>query len=188
MMGTKAILDWMWGALGLYWLLSAFRAEKAVTREEPWWRVLRLLILMFAFVLLLSPWLRAGLLGRRFVPGREDVKALGVGMAGAGILLCVWARICLGKYWSDQVVLKADHALIRSGPYAYLRHPIYSGVLLGMGGTALAVGEWRCIVALVLMATNYFFKARREERMLAGSFGEAYAEYKRETGFFLPGL
>ena len=148
----------------------------------------RLSILAITFALLLSPWLQTGPLAQRFVSGREGVKALGVGLTGAGILLCVRARVCLGKYWSDKVVLKADHELIRSGRYFYLRHPIYSGVLLGIVGTALAVGEWRGIVALVLMATNYFVKARGEERILAGSFGQAYAEYKRETGFFLPGL
>ena len=188
MMGTEAILDWMWGTLGVYWLVSARGADQAATGEPAWWRVIRLTILATTFLLLLSPWLRAGPLGRRFVPGSAALNGVGIALTLGGILLCVWARVCLGKYWSDKVVLKVDHELVRSGPYAYLRHPIYSGVLLGIVGTALAVGEWRCIVALMVMGTNYFVKARREERVLAGGFGETYAEYKRRTGFFLPRL
>jgi protein-S-isoprenylcysteine O-methyltransferase Ste14 len=187
-MGTETILDWIWGALGVYWLVSARGTKEAVTGEASWWRVIRLSILAAGFILLLSPWLRYGLLARRFLPENLFLSELGIALTFAGVLLCVWARVCLGEYWSDKVVLKADHELIRSGPYAYLRHPIYSGVLLGIVGTALVVGEWRGIVTLVLMGANYFVKARREERMLAGSFGEAYAEYKRRTGFFLPGL
>jgi len=76
--------------------------------------------------------------------------------------------------------------LIRHGPYAHLRHPIYSGVLLAVGGTALAIGEWRGVIALVLLGANYFVKSKREDRILASRFGESFAEYKRHAGFLLP--
>ncbi len=188
MINSADLPGWIWGALGVYWLVSAPGTTKAVTGEASGWRVLRLSIMAITFLLLLSPWLRLGALGWRFVPENSFLNGFGVALTLAGASLCVWARVCLGKYWSDKVVLKVDHQLIRNGPYAYLRHPIYSGVLLGIVGTALVVGEWRCIVALLLMGTNYFVKARREEKILAGCFGEAYAEYKRATGFFLPGL
>lgn len=168
--------------------MSARRTEKSATHEAPAWRVARLAILTTTFVLLLSPWLRIGPLAWRFVPDTTLGRWLGVGLTGSGILLCVWARLHLGRYWSDKIVLKVDHRLVRSGPYAYLRHPIYSGVLLGIAGTALAIREWRGILALLLLGTNYLLKAKREERILAASFGEAFTEYKRETGFFLPGM
>ena len=147
---------------------------------------MRLSILALTFVLLLSPWLRMGWLGRRFVLDTEVGRTVGLVMTALAILLCVWARVHLGKYWSDKVVLKVDHRLIRSGPYRFLRHPIYSGVLLGILGTALAVGELRGILALVVMSANYFVKARREERVLAGQFGEEFAEYTRRAGFLVP--
>lgn len=188
MINTEDLPGWIWAALGLYWLVSASGTEKAVTGEAFWWRLIRLPILAIVFLLLLSPWLRFGVLGLRFVPQNSFLRGLGTALTLAGASLCVWARVCLGKYWSDKVVLKVNHELIRNGPYAYLRHPIYSGVLVGIVGTALSIGEWRGIVALVLMGTNYFVKARREEKILAGSFGEVYTEYKRATGFFLPGL
>ena len=93
-----------------------------------------------------------------------------------------------GRNWSDKVVLKVDHELIRNGPYRYLRHPIYSGVLIAVAGTALKIGEWRGVVALVALGVNYFVKAKREEAILAANFREAFAAHKRHTGFFLPGL
>jgi len=185
-MNTQVMLNSMWGALGIYWLWNAPRSGSSVTREAAWWRVMRLSILALAFLLLLSPWLRIGVLGRRFVPDTELGRAFGIAITALGILLCVWARVHLGKYWSDKVVLKADHRLIRSGPYRFLRHPIYSGVLLGICGTALAVGEWRGVVALAVMSANYFVKARREERVLAGQFGEEFTEYSRRAGFLVP--
>jgi len=180
------VLKLMWGALGIYWLWNAPRSGSSVTREAGWWRVVRLSILAFTFVLLLSPWLRIGVLGGRFVPDTNVGRVVGVALTASGIGLCVWARVHLGRYWSDKVVLKVGHRLIRSGPYRFLRHPIYSGVLLGIFGTALTVGEWRGILALALMSANYFVKARREERVLAGQFGEEFVEYTRRAGFLVP--
>jgi protein-S-isoprenylcysteine O-methyltransferase Ste14 len=188
MITADAILRWMWGLFGLYWLVSALGTKKVALNEKAGLRILRLATLAVMLALLLTPWLRVGLLARRFIPKSVVVVWLGVAVAGAGIALAIWARRHLGENWSDKVVLKVDHQLIRSGPYGYLRHPIYTGVLLGVGGTALAIGEWRGIVALLLQGTSYLIKAKREERILAESFGEAFAEYKRETGFFLPGL
>jgi len=150
-------------------------------------RVLRLLILALTFVLLLSPSLVAlGPLVRRFVPDRPAIRDLGVALAGFAIFLMIWARRHLGHYWSDKVEIKTNHQLISTGPYASLRHPIYTGMLLGIAGTALAVGEWRGLVAFVLLLTNYVIKARKEERILRQKFGPEFQEYQRRTGFLIP--
>src|SRR6266581_2379976 len=102
-----------------------------------------------------------GILGRRFVPQFPAVQYSGFFLTLSGLVIALWARMHLGQHWSDKVVLKADHQLIRSGPYAYMRHPIYSGVLLGVAGTALVVGEWRAATAFMLLLTNYWIKAKR---------------------------
>lgn len=186
MMGTQIILNWMWAALGVYWLVSAYGTKKIEVNEASSSRLLRLSIMCLVFTMLLSDRLRYGLLGWRFVRSNDAIRWTGVGLTAIGLLLCVWARHHLGEYWSDKVVLKVDHQLIRSGPYARLRHPIYSGVLLGVAGTALAIGEWRGLVALVVMASNYFVKAKREERILTSRFGTDFAKYKVHAGFLLP--
>ena len=188
MISTGEILNSFWIALGIYWFASAIRTKKISTDEASRWRVMRLFILAMTFILLLSSWSRIGPLAWRFVPDRANVRWLGIAVTALGIALAVWARWCLGQNWSDKVVLKVDHQLVRSGPYVYLRHPIYSGVLLGIAGTALAVGEWRGILALALLGTSYYVKAIREERILAANFGEAFEDYRRSAGFLVPRL
>jgi len=184
------VLNWLWAAVGLYWILSARAAARnpSESGEPRAHRVLRLLILAMTFVLLLSPSLPVGPLARPFVPDHSAIQDLGVALAGLGISLMIWARRHLGHYWSDKVEIKANHQLISTGPYARLRHPIYTGMLLGIAGTALAVGEWRGLAAFVLLLTNYVIKASKEERILRQKFGPAFQEYERRTGFLIPRL
>lgn len=186
MIATQTILTWMWAGFGVYWFLGAWGTKKIEVNERAAWRLMRWAILAVVFTLLLTARLSYGLLGRRFIPRNQPVEWAGIGLTAAGLLLCAWARHHLGTNWTDKVALKVDHQLIRSGPYARLRHPIYSGVLLGVAGTALAVGEWRGVIALVIMLVNYAVKARREDRILAGRFGDAFLEHKRQAGFLLP--
>lgn len=188
MIPTQTILGWLWALMGVYWLVSASRTKKTEVNEAQGWRLMRLTLLGVVFTLLLTDRLRFGPLAARFVPEISWIRWIGIALTVAGLVLCVWARQHLGEYWSDKVVLKVDHALIRSGPYAFLRHPIYSGVLLGIAGSALAIGEWRGLLALLVMTINYCVKARREDRILSGKFGDAFEEHKRRAGFLLPKL
>ena len=84
-----------------------------------------------------------------------------------GLAIAAWVRVHLRRYWSDKVVIQPDHRLVSSGPYARMRHPIYFGVLLAIAGTATVVGEWRALLAFLLMLINYTIKARKEDQILA---------------------
>jgi protein-S-isoprenylcysteine O-methyltransferase Ste14 len=123
-----------------------------------------------------------------FFSQTQSVAYVGFASALAGMALAVWARVSLGHYWSDKIVLKVDHQLVRSGAYARMRHPIYSGVLLGVAGSALVVDQWSGLLALVLPLVNYVVKAKREEGILAGAFLEDFVEHKKRAGFLLPRL
>ena len=186
MIRTQTILVWLWVLFAVYWLASARGTKKTEVDEASTSRFLRLVLLSLMFTLLLTDRLRVGLLGRRFAPDYSAIRWAGIVLTVAGLGLSVWARRHLGEYWSDKVALKVDHQLIRSGPYAFLRHPIYSGVLFGVAGSALAIGEWRGIAVLAVMSLNYGLKARREERILQGKFGQSFAEYRRQAGFLAP--
>jgi protein-S-isoprenylcysteine O-methyltransferase Ste14 len=188
MIRADTVVTLSWSALGFYWLVTAFGTKKTAVNENTGLRVFRLAILALMLILLMTHWLRIGPLGWRFVPRHSAIIWLGAVLTFLGAALAIWARWKLGRNWSDKVVLKVDHQLIRTGPYRYLRHPIYAGVLLAVAGTALTIGEWRGVAALGLLGTNYCIKAMREEKILAANFGEAFAEHKRTTGFFLPGL
>jgi len=182
------VLGWIWAVFGVYWIAAARHRKAEQTGELSLYRLIRILLLVVTFALLFSPRARVGPLGRRFLPQLPIIAYIGFALAIAGMGIAVWARIHLRQYWSDKVVLKVDHQLISSGPYARMRHPIYSGVLLGVAGTALVVGEWRGVVAFFLLLPNYAVKAKREDKILAGAFAEDFADHKRRAGFLLPRL
>lgn len=179
------ILELAWIVFGVYWLMAARKAKAARTRESPAYRMFRLLILAATFTLLFAEWTGIGFLGRHFFSPML-LAYTGFAAAIAGMTLAIWARIALGQYWSDKVVLKFDHQLVRDGPYARMRHPIYSGVLLGVAGTALLVDEWRAVLAFLVLLVNYAVKAKREDSILAGAFPREFAEHKRGAGFLFP--
>jgi len=103
-----------------------------------------------------------------------------------GIGLAIWARYHLAEYWSARITIKEDHQLIRTGPYARLRHPIYSGIILAAIGSAVVIDEWRCVLGVCLVVTGYCIKARKEEVMLTQQFGEAFREHQTHAGFLMP--
>ncbi len=102
-----------------------------------------------------------------------------------GIGLAIWARYHLAEYWSARVTIKEDHQLIRTGPYARLRHPIYSGLVLAAIGSALVIDQWRCVLGLCLIVTGFCIKARKEEAMLTRQFGDAFREHQKQAGFLI---
>ncbi len=184
--GLLRVLSYTWAAFGVYWLAVARGGTPDQTSESPIYRAVRLAILVITFTLLFSDRTATGILDRRFVPQFPAVEYSGFFLTLSGLAVALWARIHLGQYWSDKVVLKADHQLIQSGPYTYIRHPIYSGVLLGVAGTALLVGEWRGVLAFALLLTNYAIKAKKEERILSARFSDQFQEHVRHAGFFPP--
>jgi len=185
---SQHVIEGAWIVFVSYWLISAFGREKARRREPPAERLLHVLWLAGAFYLLdySEPWF--GALNRRFVPDWLWLAELGAALTVAGIAYAIWARHHLGKNWSADVTIRADHKLIRNGPYARLRHPIYTGLILALIGTVLSVGENRALVALGIFLIGWTRKAKKEEAFLAQEFGAAFEEHKRLTGFFLPRL
>src|SRR6266404_7807207 len=180
------LLEYVWAAFGLYWIAVALGGKATQTGESPFYRIMRLAILVITFTLLFWERTAIGFLARRFMPQLPAV-AYAVFLATlAGLTTALWARIHVGQYWSDKVVLKVDHQLIRSGPYAYMRHPIYSGVLLGVAGSALLLGEWRGVLAFAILLCNYVIKARREETILAAQFEDQFQQHIKSTGFLFP--
>ena len=109
-----------------------------------------------------------------------------VALAGLGFALTWWARLHLGRFWSAAVTLKADHTLIRSGPYGVTRHPIYSGLLLAVAATALLRDSLTGAIAVGLVAIGLIMKLRQEEEFLERQFGAAYRAYKCDVPALIP--
>ena len=107
---------------------------------------------------------------------------------GAGWVVAIWAGYQLGRNWGGNGLIKQEHVLITTGPYAWVRHPIYSGLLLLFCGTALMVGDWRGSIAVAIVFTSFWFKLHQEERFLAPHSRPPYPAYARRTKRVLPGV
>jgi len=182
------LLKYLWGLFGIYWIAVARGGKVSQSGESRISRPLRWGILVITFTLLFSQWTGVGILGKAIFSPVLAVAYVGFVLTLAGLALAVWARVRLGRFWSDKVVLKVDHQLIREGPYAFVRHPIYSGVLLAIAGTALVVNQWHAAIAFFLLLITYSIKAQKEDRLLANRFGEQFRDHQRHTGFLIPRL
>jgi protein-S-isoprenylcysteine O-methyltransferase Ste14 len=176
-----------WLLFAAYWLVTAMGAKAASKVEKASERIGHIVLMLVGFVALYD-FAPRGLdwLNRRFVPEESWIMWLGAYVVLAGVLFAIWARRTIGKEWSAEVQIKEGHQLIRSGPYAHIRHPIYTGILIAIAGTALAIGEYRGLVGLGIITLGFVLKAKKEETFLAAQFGPAFEEHRRHTGFFLP--
>lgn len=113
---------------------------------------------------------------------------LGAILLYGGIAFAIWARVHLGRYWSGIVTLKEGHRLIRTGPYAFVRNPIYTGILLAVIGSAVVVGRAGVLIMVVVLLVAFLLKIRAEEALLREAFGAEYEEYAREVKRLVPGL
>jgi protein-S-isoprenylcysteine O-methyltransferase Ste14 len=189
----ETLISWntvtsLWVIFCLYWVVSALRVKRTQQMEAAGRRFGTVAILVVAAFLIFARRANLGILSRRFTPESETIKAASIVLVAVGVAIAIWARRHIGEYWSSRVALKEDHHLIQSGPYARVRHPIYSGMLLAMIGTGLFVGEWRAIIGVLLVFAAHWQKARREEKLLASEFGPIYQEYCGRTGSLIPRL
>jgi protein-S-isoprenylcysteine O-methyltransferase Ste14 len=118
---------------------------------------------------------------------------LPIALAGLGIAICgvgvtIWARLTLGENWSNFPTIKQDHALIVSGPYRVVRHPIYAGLLFTLLGSALQHGLVRSFLAVLTCAVGLYLKVSVEEEFMVQRFGEAYLRYRRNVSTLVPFL
>ncbi len=175
-----------WTLLLVVWAVLAITAKRTRQRDRPtsqiWYRVPTVL----AYFLMFAPAFGRGVLGQRWIPGGPQQQALGTVLTVAGIFVAIWARLCIGTNWSGVVTIKENHQLIRTGPYAWVRHPIYSGLILAMAGTAILTRRIAGVLAVLMLATAFFFKSKIEEQFMRRTFGPEYDAYCQRTGAFLP--
>ncbi len=190
------MLDWshryLFDALWLVWLAYWFIAARGVKpfqrRESAWSRLAHFGPLALAAWMLAADHLPGRFLEGRVWPSTETTFWVGIGLVAIGLLFSVWARKVIGRDWSGSVTVKEGHELVRTGPYAIVRHPIYTGLLLAFIGSALPRAEWRGVAAVLIVALGLWRKLKLEERWMGEVFGERYAAYKREVKALVPYL
>jgi len=122
------------------------------------------------------------------VPYRDSLGCLGIAITALGFALTLWARFVLGSNWSGSVTIKVEHELIRTGPYRWVRHPIYTGMIVALIGTAIARDEWRGVASVALLWLSFTIKRLKEEQFMRQTFGAQYNASAQTTGAIFPAL
>ena len=178
------LLQWIYGlwiAFGIVWLLSAGFSKKTARSQSAISRFLQGGLAASGFILLFvwQPPLR-------FLPDSAVFEWTGFATVLAGMGIAIWARFILGRNWSATITIKQDHEIVRRGPYAVVRHPIYSGIMLAMLGTAIYFGTLRGLLAVALTFSGWWLKSRMEEAFLIEQFGAQYRAYQRHVKALIP--
>jgi len=184
----KSFFAVVWIFFFVYWQIKAIRTKTTQRLEPAASRVLRVFIFLIAIVLLSVTRIPLPWLYLQIWPAGLWSFWLGAAVTIAGLLFAVWARVYLGSNWSRSVTIKQGHELITTGPYAMARHPIYTGVLTGLLGTAIALSQVRGFLALALFFLAFWLKLRMEEQWMRSQFGETYATYAHQTAALVPYL
>lgn len=182
------LCEYLWIGFFVIWVIWGMRTKPVQQREQVSSRLSYVLLTFAAYYLMFAgdvprEYLRSSL----FTP-RLWTNAAGVAITIAGIAFAMWARVYLGGNWSSSVTVKVGHELVRSGPYRLVRHPIYTGLISALLGTAIVRHQVRGVIAVVLAYLGFKIKSKIEERAMINTFGAQYDEYSRATGAIIPRL
>jgi len=187
-----------WSIWAVTWIAAAVWANRTVKRpgigKEWGYRVVTLagFMLLFAF----AGKYANGHLTLYAFPGPMNVRRWAlpenagwamVALAASGCLFAWWARIYLGRLWSGSITRKEGHRVVDTGPYRFVRHPIYTGLITAGFATAAVSGTLRGLAGAALLLVGYWLKARVEERFLRAELGaQAYDAYAAKTAMLVP--
>jgi protein-S-isoprenylcysteine O-methyltransferase Ste14 len=184
----ESLFPVVWIAFLLYWRIRAVGTKTNQRLEPAASGILRALAFLIVIVLLSTTRIPLPWLYRPLWPAGLWPFWIGAAVTVGGLLFAVWARQYLGGNWSSAVTIKQDHELITIGPYALVRHPIYTGILTGFLGTAIALSQVRGFVGFVLIFLVLWPKLRKEEEWMRSQFGDTYATYAHRTAALVPYL
>jgi protein-S-isoprenylcysteine O-methyltransferase Ste14 len=174
-----AVIGIGWAIFWLYWIAVSLGVKAGRSR---WTRFAGFRVAAVLIILLL---LRLKVLKGHAITHDPWLQGVGLAIFLLGLALAVWARVYLGQNWGMPMSEKVDPELVTTGPYRTIRHPIYTGIILAMVGTAVAVSVY-WLIAVVLLGAYFIYSAFMEERYMAGLFPDAYPPYKQSTKMLIP--
>ena len=185
------IVHWIIAALWLvflgYWAIAAIGVKRNV-KAGSWWKhaAFRVAIAALIVVAVSIPAVRRALrLAHPHLGHDPLLGAIGALLVALGVGLAIFARIYIGRNWGTPMSQKQDPELVTGGPYAFVRHPIYSGIILATLGTTIGLSTvW--VLPLIVLIPYFIYCARREEEFMCQQFGEAYRAYMRRTRMLVP--
>jgi protein-S-isoprenylcysteine O-methyltransferase Ste14 len=176
---VETIFGLVWAAFWIYWLVAAFSTKKGRTSVSGALRI-RIPIVVVVFVLI-----RVRAFGNPSLHSNPTLGGLGLALFAGGLAFAIWARLNIGRNWGAPMSQKVDPELVTTGPYRFVRHPIYTGILFAGIGTAVAL-SWTWLFAVAIAGAYFIYSATVEERFMASQFPETYPAYKRSTKMLIP--
>src|SRR6266487_2494648 len=183
---TIDIIRGCWLMFLATWVVAAVSTKRTVYREAQAQRLRYWVLLVIAYFLLLYGRRLPFPLNLRIVPQVAPIAWAAAFLCFIGLAFALWARVTLGRNWSGVVTLKEGHELVERGPYRFVRHPIYTGILTMFFATALAQGHMSGFVGTLLMFASFWIKLRDEEELMLQQFPERYADYRRRAKRIIP--
>ena len=177
-----------WIVTALIWVLSMVFTKPTIKTGSSWMRLLSLTLAIVGGFCIGDKLLHWGWLAQRFLPHSRNLAFLGAGLTILGCMFAIWARATLGSNWSAAPGVKQDHVLVQRGPYSMTRHPIYTGFLVAVLGTALAVAQLRAILGFLFVLSSILLKISQEEKLMSESFPEDYPRYRNRVRALVPWL
>jgi protein-S-isoprenylcysteine O-methyltransferase len=178
--------SYVWLALCIVWSLLSFSTKRTVQKQSAQSRIWYVALLILGCFFIFYKGTINNWLDTRLVPLTPPAAWAGFVIVCFGIAFSIWARLVLGPNWSGVVTIKEGHTLIRRGPYRIVQHPIYTGILLGMFGSAVQYGLLRSFLGVVLIAVGFSLKSRTEELFMVQQFGEQYLRYREQVRALVP--
>ena len=178
----------IWLVFIVYWALSAISAKRSTGLQTQWRTRMAIRVIILALVVLV---LRVPILYRALqqaqahTPANTLARLIGVVLCALGIGLAIWARVNLGRNWGMPMSRKEDPELVTTGPYATIRHPIYTGMLIAMLGSMIGTTIF-FLVLFIVFGVYFIYSARREEKLMVEQFPEQYSAYMRRTKMLVP--
>lgn len=188
-MSNITVVSYIWGIFWIYWILAAIKTRSNVKKESSGQksiqRVVHLIFVIISYVITFFQFKNISL-WNRIIPDYKYVEYIGIAILIFSLLFAIWARIVLGRNWSGAIQKVEGQRLVRSGPYKYIRNPIYTGIVCGFFGTFITLGSLASIMGFCIILIIYIIKINREQRFLILEFGEEYEKYIKESWALIP--
>ncbi|MDB4940266.1 MAG: isoprenylcysteine carboxyl methyltransferase family protein [Candidatus Doudnabacteria bacterium] len=183
-----------WNAILLVWLPGYFTGKRTIQRPNPIRRAFAFALIIAGFMFLFSNSGPGNSFAERFLavphlfitPSTVPFGIIGLIIDLTAIVFAIWARIALGRNWSNAIALKENHELVQTGPYAIVRHPIYTGLVFAAFGTALTIGRLTDYIGVILLLVAILIRIQDEDALMAEQFSESHPAYRQRTKKLVP--
>ncbi len=177
----------VWFVFRVWQMGERLRGDRAARQRDGWLsKAIAWLFYLLLALVVLKLCLPGGNIRRFAFPAPDWLRWAGFGLGLMSVGLFAWAHTILGRFWSPFLELRSGHRLIREGPYARIRHPIYAAIPGLMISLGLVAANWLAFVFAGLAWLSFMLRIPREEKMMLEQFGDEYREYMKRTGRLLP--